>query len=271
MYSKRMTALETMEPAAFEMRLDQELEKQKLCDEATATLSDTSRSASDTSRSASKTSASGKGASPERSSTSEGQDPTVKRVDLSSAMHSQPLPLVKRHMVRSKRENTEVFVFLDETTLDGAEELDSNSIAEDYATSGNLKPPEFIEKIWKSCTAGFCNFDLNADEIHEDSDETNDEATWVENDDTRNEHAPFNIPSKVPSSMKKTHKRSPKKSIAANLPELVEELIPCCALKMDRFNSIPSTIFITSEHWEEELSIISTPTSVVWEEDECCS
>lgn len=228
------------------MRLDQDLEKQKPCDDdATATMSDTSGSESDTSGSGSDTtSLSGKEAPPESSLSSERQDPTSTRFILASEMYFWRLTHVKRHMVRSKRAITKFFGSLEETSLNGPQELNSNSIADDYALNVHLKPPEFIENIWRSCNTGCCDGD--ADEM--------DDNDSYETDDEEKSPVPFNIPSKVPSSLKKSNPRPVKKLIQAPLPELV--LLPCFTAT-NRRNSIPNAIFIASEEWEEDISIFT--------------
>jgi hypothetical protein len=233
-----MTGQETNEPALIEMRLDKAFEKEKLCDDATATMT--------ASCSESETCGSGKEASPERSSSLEKQD--------------QLLTLVNRHMVRSKRVITKAFSCLEDTTLDGAEEVDPNPIAEDCAMNSNLnKPAEFIEKIWRVCNTGFCN-SWNADEGDDkDSVEKDDEETSVENDHTRLSPVPFNIPSKVPSSMKHTHQRLNKNFITPSLPQFVmDDFVPSCVASMKRKNSIPSMIFVAAGEWPEDISISTT-------------
>ena len=249
-----MTALETNEAAAIEMRLDQDLEKEKPCDDATASLSNTSRSEMDTSGSGSDTDRSGTKASPVRSSL-ERNDPTSNSFGLASDIYSLRLAVVKRHIVHSTRAIAKVVGCLEETTLDGAEELHPNSIAEDRTMNVNLKAPEFMEKIWMSCNAGFCN-GMNADEM----DDKDDEEITIGYDDRRRSPVPFNIPSKVPSSMSKSHLRSHLRSnnmfIASDLPELMKELMPSFVPSLERKNSIPSMIFITSGQCEEDISIL---------------
>jgi hypothetical protein len=222
-----MTAQVTTEPAGMERRLDQGLEKQKPCDDATATMSDTSGG-----------SGAGEGASPSPSPSPASSASEI--FDLASNIMecSQRLKLTKRHMVDSKRVITNFFGSPDEhdknnTTasvlLEGAEEeqLDSNSIAT-MSAGFDLQPaPEFMEHFWRSCITGLCGGDLNEDETMEDEDEE----TLVEENDRSNK----------------------KRVIAANLLDLVEQLTPSAST--DRNNSIPNTVFISSEQWADDISI----------------